>query len=253
MALPVIELSIVIPAYEESCKIARDIERAASFLKATRFRGEIIIVDDGSSDDTAETAEKAGLKFCRNKTVPGAPEFHLIRLPRHKGKGCALRTGITRTTGEYVMFADSGCCVPFDNTLRGLKMLEDGRALIAHGSRRRPQSNIKIPQPLLRRLTAGAFRLFIKLLLPLPADITDSQCGFKIYRGDIARKLYAESFTDGFMIDVEVILQAKKYGFKINEFPIDWSCDVDSRLSVTHTPVPVLSELMKIRRRLVKM
>jgi len=253
MNLPVAELSIVIPAFEECGKIARDIERAASFLKKNALKGEIIIVDDGSSDDTSGAAERAGLNI--RKHSGGRPEgvkFRLIRLPQNKGKGCAVRTGITETAGEYVMFADSGCCVPFDNALRGLKMLKDGKCLIAHASRKRRQSNIKIAQPRHRRISAAVFRFFLKIFLPLPSGITDSQCGFKIYRGDIARKLYGESFCDGFMFDVEIILRAQKYGFKIEEFPIEWSCDTDSRLSVTRAPLPVLSELRKIRRKLSK-
>ncbi|MHC4623307.1 MAG: hypothetical protein ACYS4W_05325, partial [Planctomycetota bacterium] len=82
--------------------------------------------------------------------------------------------------------------------------------------------------------------------------ITDSQCGFKVYRGDVARKLYGECISDGFMFDVEIILRAQKEGYRIKEFPVEWVCDLDSRLSLTRAPWPVLSELITIKRRLSK-
>ena len=88
----------------------------------------------------------------------------------------------------------------------------------------------------------------VRMLLRVPRELTDTQCGFKMYRGDVARELYGQCITDGFMFDIEVILRAAKKGYRIAEFPVEWTCDIDSRLSVARTPWPVLSELRKIRR-----
>jgi hypothetical protein len=86
----------------------------------------------------------------------------------------------------------------------------------------------------------------------MPPGITDSQCGFKVYRGDVARQLYSQCTSDGFMFDVEMILRAQKAGYRTKEFPVEWVCDLDSRLPLTRTPWPFLSELIAIRRNLAK-
>jgi dolichyl-phosphate beta-glucosyltransferase len=86
------------------------------------------------------------------------------------------------------------------------------------------------------------------MLMRVPRELTDTQCGFKLYRGDVARDLYKSCITDGFMFDIEIILRAAKKGYRIGEFPVQWACDLDSRLSVTRTPWPVLWDLRRIRR-----
>jgi dolichyl-phosphate beta-glucosyltransferase len=238
------DLSIIIPAYDEANKIARDIKAASEFLIANHFLGEIIVVDDGSTDDTANIARKAG------NDLPKCVSLQVITLDPHRGKGCAVKTGIVKSSGQYVMFADSGCCVPYGNALLGLEMLKSGRCDIAHGSRRMVRSDVHKDQPCYRRICAKCFKWFVHHLLTIPHALTDTQCGFKVYRGDVARELYSQSIIDGFMFDVEIILLAQKRRFRIEEFPVEWSCDPDSRLSLARTPWPVLSELIRIKRRL---
>jgi dolichyl-phosphate beta-glucosyltransferase len=214
------------------------------FLEANGLEGEIIVVDDGSGDNTAETAQKA-------VTSCGMP-LKVLRYELHRGKGRAVRTGMKESVGEYVMFADSGCCVPYGNALQGLYMLRSRTCDIAHGSRKLLESHIRQAQPWRRRVSARLFRWLISKVLALPPGITDSQCGFKMYRGDVARKLYGECISDGFMFDVEIILRAKEQGYRIKEFPIEWTCDIDSRLSLPCTMWPILSELIAIRHALSK-
>ncbi len=236
------DLSIVIPAFEESRKIARDVKAASEFLAANNLKGEIIVADDGSSDNTSEIAGRI--------QVPDTITLRVIRYEPHRGKGYAVRTGIKESTGRFVMFADSGLCVPYGNALLGLEILKDGTCDIAHGSRKLIASDILQAQPWLRRLCSRLFKWLVHRILKIPSELTDTQCGFKVYKGDVARKLYAQCITDGFMFDVEVILRAQKDGHRIKEFPIEWRCDPDSRLSVTRTPWPVLSELRAIRKAL---
>jgi len=241
------DLSIVIPAFEESKKIVRDIEAAADFIRNNNLTAEIIVVDDGSTDGTGEAAKSALHRMPYSKTPPGI-SLKVQRLHCHRGKGCAIRTGIKQTTGEYVMFADSGCCVPYQNALRGLKLLKNNTCDIAHGSRKIPASQIKKPQDFYRRICSGVFHRFVTACMKIPVELTDTQCGFKIYRGDVARNLYSQCITDGFMFDVEIIIRARKQGYRIAEFGIEWSCDTDSRLRPGRNLWGILSELLNIRR-----
>lgn len=234
------DLSIVIPAFEESKKISRDIEAASAFLEDNHLAGEIIVVDDGSRDGTAEAVEKVKVSF--------GTALKIIRLPQHKCKGFAVRAGIKQTSGEYVMFADSGCCVPYENALDGLKLLKSGVCDIAHGSRKLPTSIIHKAQSRYRQICAGIFHWFVIHIMKIPSEFTDTQCGFKIYRGEIGRRLYSQCATDGFMFDVEIIMRALKQGYRIKEFPVEWTCDRDSRLSPARSLWRILSELMTIKR-----
>lgn len=236
------DFSIVIPAYEESTKIAKDIKKAAEFLDGNDFQGEIIVVDDCSTDGTSQVA--------KSTKVPPSVTLKVLRYEPHRGKGYAVRTGIKASTGDYVMFADSGYCVPFGNVLLGIELLKHGDADIANASRKLIESDILKDQPFHRRICSKIIKWVVRIMLGIPRTLTDTQCGFKVYKGDVARELYGECMSDGFMFDVEIILRAQKNGYKIAEFPIEWSCDPDSRLSVTRTPLPTISELIAIRRTL---
>jgi len=236
------DFSIVIPAYEESTKIAKDIKKAAEFLDGNDFKAEIIVVDDCSTDSTSQVAQET--------RVPPSVTLKVLRYEPHRGKGYAVRTGIKASTGDYVMFADSGYCVPFGNVLLGIELLKHGDADIANASRKLIESDILRNQPFHRRICSRIIKWAVRIMLGISRSLTDTQCGFKVYKGDVARELYSECISEGFMFDVEIILRAQKKGYKIAEFPIEWSCDPDSRLSVTRTPLPTISELIAIRRTL---
>ena len=238
------DLSIVIPVFNESKKISADIKAAAAFVSKNSVTGEIIVVDDGSTDGTTQIAEKTRC------SIPETIKLKVVRCDQNRGKGYAIRTGIEHTGGEFVMFADSGGCVPYDNVLQGLEWIKQGRCDIAHGSRKLPSSNIVIAQPWRRRVSSSLFKWLTKRWMGIGAELTDTQCGFKIYRGDVARKLYSNCICDGFMFDVEAILRAQQQGYHTSEFPIEWTCDPDSRLSLVRSPWAVLRELIAIKRAL---
>jgi dolichyl-phosphate beta-glucosyltransferase len=236
------DLSIVIPVYNESQKIALDITAASLFMHRENLNGEIIIVDDGSEDDTEDAAE--------NTELIGTATREIIRYSRHRGKGYAVRTGIAHSSGDTVMFIDSGNCVPFSDVLKGLELVWEDKCDIAHGSRRLPDSRIVSPHRLSRRFTSFLFRRMLTMCMHVPPELTDTQCGLKIYKGHIGRSLYRDAITDGFMFDVEIIKKALRDGYRIREFPIEWSADPDSRLSLTRTPFGVISELKAIKKNL---
>ncbi len=242
-------LSIIIPAFNESAKIARDIAAAAHFLEQAHFEGEILVVDDGSTDNTAAVAAAVAA----NARISSSTTLRVLRNEQHHGKGFAVRTGIVQSRGQFVMFADSGLPVPYENALRGLRLLQNGSCELAHASRKLPESVIHRQQPWQRRLFSILFRWFVMLFLKIPSRLTDTQCGFKIYRGEVARELFEECFTEGFMFDIEIILRARQRGYRIEEFPIAWTCDPDSRLSVTRSPWHILRELLAIKAKVVRL
>lgn len=238
------DISIIIPVLNESKKIKNDILTASEFLLKNKIMGEIIIVDDGSSDDTAGVAKKVKI----SKDVP----LHVLRYSIHKGKGFAVREGVKKSIGNYVIFVDSGECVPFDYILTGLKLLQKNDCDIAHGSRFLGESKIIRSHLFSRRVSSAVFRKIFKFILNIPSELTDTQCGFKIYKGDVARFLYSKCITEGFMFDIEIILRASKNGYRIREFPVEWKADLDSRLSQVRMPFSMFFELAKIKRAISK-
>ena len=233
------DLSIVIPAYNEAHKIARDISAAGEFLKRHGISGEIIIADDGSPDGTAEAARKTA--------APDGVEVKVLAL-EHRGKGWAVREGMKATRGEVTMFADSGVCVPFDDALAMMEGIRSGECEIAHGSRKMKGAVIDRSQTMYRRVLSWGFRRAVLMYMNLPGHLTDTQCGFKVYRGDVARELYGACRTDGFMFDLEILMRARKRGYRVMEFPVHWACDPDSRLRPAKILGSTISELREVKR-----
>ncbi len=236
------DLSIVIPVYNEAQKIRYDISAASRFLSGHRMTGEIIVVDDGSKDKTPEAA--------KNLSVAEGVSLKVIGYGEHTGKGRAVKTGIMVAGSDKIMFIDSGNCVPYENIIPGIDLIKNGECDIAHGSRFLAGSIITRPRKAFRRLVSYLFRKFIRLLGRIPGNLTDTQCGLKIYPKEIAHELYAASITEGFLFDIEIILRAREKGYRIMEFPIEWTSDPDSRLSVWHTFPRIFFELRAIRKAL---
>jgi dolichyl-phosphate beta-glucosyltransferase len=241
----VTELSVVIPAWNEAGKIARDVEAVGAFMADEGMTGELIVVDDGSTDDTGAVAALATAGW-----PTGELEFRCVRHGDNLGKGRAVRSGVAASRGDLVLFADSGLCVPLRCALRGIELVRAGECELAHGSRFMPGSRIVRPAGVYRRAVSAAFRAGIRRLADVPRDLTDTQCGFKMYRGDVARELYADCVTDGFLFDIEVLLRAVRRGYRVREFPVEWTSDPDSRLRPLRALPDLLGELRRIKRAL---
>jgi len=233
------EISIVIPAFNEAGKIGRDMEAASTFLRENGFEGEVIIVDDGSSDDTAGEARRTGVAPPIRKTV--------LRQETNSGKGAAIRRGILESRGAVVLYADSGTCVPYVNALPVIKRISAGELDIGLASRRLKGTVIRRDQPPRRRVISRLFHRAAVLVAGLPRWITDSQCGFKVYQGKAARELFAGLSTPGFLFELEIILKALRRGYRLEEFPVEWTCDLDSRLKPGSQAGQVLKELFRVR------
>lgn len=234
------DISIVIPEFNEAGKIARDVEAAGEFLAGEGMSGEILIVDDGSTDDSADRAEEA--------MVPDGVERRVIRCEVNRGKGFAVRTGMMQTRGDIIMFADAGLCIPYEQCLRGVALIREGGYDIAHGSRALPESIITRPKSLYRRMFTRIFRFAMPILAGTPRTLSDTQCGFKMYRGEVGRKLYTQCVCGGFLFDIETVLRAIRSGWTIGEFPVTWHSDPDSRLHPARSIPRLIGELRAIRR-----
>lgn len=236
-------LSIIIPALNESCKIHKDIEAACRYIESWDLPGEIIVVDDGSTDSTAEVVRE----ISKHSDMPCI----LLQLDRNYGKGRAIKTGILKSKGRFVLFADSGNCVPFADADIGFEMIASGKCQIAHGSRKLRASRIHPPRSLYRKFCSALFHRLLAFQIKPLARFSDTQCGFKLYDGTVARRLFEQSRINGFMFDIEIILLAISCGYTISEFPIHWTPDPDSRLRPIPQSLNILSDLIELKKRFV--
>ena len=235
-----IYLSIIIPCFNESKKVIHDIDAVLDFFRTYSINGEVIIVDDGSSDNTFNIAKEYSQKYS-NVLVLG--------YEKNRGKGFALKTGFLAANGEYALFADSGLCVPFDNVFKGIELIKNG-ADIAIGSRRAVGAQILEYQPRYRIIGSKIFYFVVRTIIGVPRHIHDSQCGFKLFHRRIYKELFSQCCVERGMIDVEMILRAKKKRLKMVEFPVAWKNDPDSRYKLYLDPIRDIIQLIRIKYRL---
>lgn len=230
-------LSVVIPAYNEAAKIEEDLHRACAYFAGAGYRYEILVVDDGSDDDTADRVRK----FERH----GHP-VTLVSYRPNRGKGRAVKTGVLRAAGRYVLFADAGGCVPYADVEKAFRRLADGFD-VAIGSRGVSDARIVVRQSWYRRLGSMVFGFLVHHGMGL-RDVADTQCGFKLFTRKAARDLFSRQRVDGFMFDIEMLVNARRHGYRVAEFGVSWSNDPDSRFRVVSGSVCNVKELLCILR-----
>lgn len=210
---PRVDLSVVIPAYNEAARIEGTLAGVIAHLQDRAGSWEIIVADDGSGDGTARVVED----FISRS---GNPRIHLVRLERNRGKGAALRAGVAHTAGARVLVMDADLSTPISELDVLGRALDDGAA-VATGSRAVAGARIHRAQSPLRVLLGRAGNLWIQLLA-VPG-VHDTQCGFKLFDGDAARRLFARSREDRFGIDIEVLcLARRRFGLRIAEVGVAW-------------------------------
>jgi dolichyl-phosphate beta-glucosyltransferase len=236
------KISLIIPAYNESGKIARDIEAVARFAEQHRdHEWEVLIVDDGSRDRTTAEAQIAADRV-------GGASFRVLRYDRNRGKGYAVRYGVERAEGKVIGFVDAGLCVPFHHIFDALAVLKDHDVAIA--SRRLAKARIRQAQPMHRRIGSQVFGKLVRRFMGI--RVSDTQCGFKFYRARAAKAIFGRVRTDGFMFDIEALLVARRLGLKIGEFAVEWSNDSDTRYNPITGTVRNFRELLQIRLRTLR-
>ena len=225
-------LSFIIPAYNEADRIGESLEKGLTYFSAQSYRWEILVVDDGSKDETANVVEGFA-----NRGVT------LLRQPKNMGKGAAVRRGMLEGKGECRIFSDADFSTPVEETQGVLEHLKTYD--VAIGSRAIDRSYVKVHQPWYRETMGKIFNLFVQALA-VP-KIKDTQCGFKGFRADAAQAVFSRTKIDGFSFDVEALYIAGKLGYSIKEFPVHWYNDERSTLNPITDAVRMFSELLKIR------
>ena len=230
-------LSIVIPCYNEEQRLPPTIEHVERFFDARNEPYELILVDDGSGDGTRKVMEAAA---DRNGAI------RVEALPRNRGKGRALATGVQAATGDEILLTDADLSTPIEELDNLQAALKDG-AGIAIGSRALRGSRVEVSQPFYRVVMGKGFNLIVQAVL-LPG-IWDTQCGFKLFRADVARRVFAHLETDGFGFDPEVLYRARKEGVKIAEVPVVWRNSAPTKVSPVRSSFDMLKHVIRLRVR----
>ena len=231
------DLSILIPAFDERRRIVGTVDGLRAFLAARPWDHEIIVIDDGSGDGTAEVVEEAAAE---------RPELRCLRADRNRGKGAAIRLGLESARGRVVGFIDADDKTDVSALDEVFKALSCG-ADIAIGDRTLAASDIRTRRRPHRECGSALFRRLTRWWLGL-GELPDTQCGFKFFRAPVMRRLFEEAKVDGYMFDVEILLLATRAGHSVARIPVRWRDDPDSRFRPLSGSVRNLGELARIRR-----
>ena len=227
--------SIVIPAYNESARLRSTIEKILAHMQADRWDAEILVVNDGSSDDTAAIVRSFS---AHNRAV------RLIQNPGNRGKGYSVRNGMLHAHGEIVLFSDADLSSPIEEADKLFSAIAAGSD-IAMGSRwLRPELQTQ-RQPLYRQFYGRIFNLALRLVLGL--HYRDTQCGFKAFTRRAAHMIFPLQHIERWGFDPEVLYLAQKFGLKVDEVPVKWAHRDGTRLNPLRDGIRMFGEMLKIR------
>ncbi|PYQ65243.1 MAG: glycosyl transferase [Acidobacteria bacterium] len=230
-----IELSVIVPAYNEERRLAPGLRQALEYLARRREPFELLVVDDGSRDETARVAESFAGQGVR-----------VVRHERNRGKGAAVRTGLLASRGRKVLISDADFSTPIEEIEKLERFLQDGTPLVI-GSRGLADSQIRQRQPFYREMMGRTFNRLIRLFGV--RGIRDTQCGFKLARGEEGRRIAAELKIEGFAWDVEMIWLARRRGYRIAEVGVVWVNSPDSRVDPIRSSFSMFRDVITMRLR----
>ena len=231
-------LSIIVPAYNEAERIIPTIGAIASHMSEQGYAWELIVVDDGSKDETANLVEELDMVNLR-----------LLRATQNGGKGSAVQRGMLAARGQYLLFADADNSTPVEEIGKLLEKLEDAQFDVAVGSRAAAGAQ-EASRSLPRRILSGGLRSLVHYVFRF--NVRDTQCGFKMYTRETARRLHAAQTIMGFSFDLEVLYLASKLGYKIAEVPINWINSPGSKVDSRKEVLRFLRDLLKVKLNDVK-
>jgi dolichyl-phosphate beta-glucosyltransferase len=234
-----VPFSLVLPAYNEALRLPSYLRLVREHLDGCYGnRYEVIVVDDGSQDGLSDLLERAAENW---------PQLRWIRHPQNQGKGAAVRTGVLASQGDLVLFADADGATPIEEQVQLAKAIRDG-ADVAVGSRLAPSPGIQRSRGQVRGLAGRVFATVARRLLGL--SVWDTQCGFKMFRGETGRRLFSSARESGFLFDLEILALAGRLGCQIAEIPVRWSEVPGGHLSLPRELPRIMTGLFRLRKRL---
>lgn len=229
------DISIVIPAYNESARLGRTLDRVLNFIREREWDAEVIVVDDGSSDGTADLvrayAQRDGI-------------VSLVQNPGNRGKGYSVRNGVLHARGATILFSDADLSSPIEEAPKLIEALNAG-ADIAIGSRWIRSELQTQRQSVARQVMGRGFNLLLRMLLGL--SFKDTQCGFKAFRRGAAHALFPMQSVEGWGFDPEILFLASRMGFKVAEVPVVWAHDEGTRIHPIADGSKMALDMMRIR------
>lgn len=226
------ELTVIIPAYNEAARLPATLEHVLRYLREKQRRFEVIVVDDGSVDATHRIAGQFADRGVR-----------VVRLECNRGKGAALRAGVLVSRGRRVLLTDADLSTPIEEVERMERAASEAQVVV--GSRAVPESNITLHQPRYRESMGSVFNWLLRRLGL--TTLRDTQCGFKLIDGDVARGLFRDLRTTGFAWDVELLFLASRRRYSILELGVQWRNDPDSRVRTWLDAPRMLWDVLKLR------
>jgi dolichyl-phosphate beta-glucosyltransferase len=232
------QISIVIPAFEEAKRLGDSIRKILDYVQKENLNAELIVVDDGSKDETTQVAKTVFAEF---------PELNtkVIRYEQNRGKGFAVRTGLMEAQGDIALFSDADLSTPIEEMTKLIKPIQDGEYDVAFGSRALDRTLIGTHQPWRREQSGKIFNLMVRTLTGLP--FWDTQCGFKAFNMQKFRPLLELMQIDRFGFDVEFLYVAYFKGLRLKEIPVRWNDAEGSKLSF-RTGIHAFGEVYQIRK-----
>jgi dolichyl-phosphate beta-glucosyltransferase len=235
----VTELSVVIPAFNEVVRLPPTLRSIAEYLAdhPRWIPTEIVVVDDGSTDATAEIA--------RSLSMPDGVELVVDGLDRNRGKGAAVRSGFARSRGKRLLICDADLATPIEEIEVVGRVSDDDCVVV--GSRAIDRRLIEVRQPRYRDLMGRVFNLAVRALLL--RGINDTQCGFKLFPGNLGRALAEVQKIDGFAFDVELLLLARRWGYQLREVPVRWRHVEASQVQAVRHSGQMMRDLLALSAR----
>ena len=231
-----VEISVIIPTYNEAARVKPSLEIVLDYLRASRHTWELIVVDDGSQDATIEIVLDA---------IDNEPRARLIYYDQNRGKGYAVSTGVLASEGIWAVFLDADLSTSVEEIDNALPFLESGYDMVV-GSRAHPESHIERQPPPFRRFASAIFDLVRYSIVGLQ-QFPDTQCGFKAFRREVVSPLYERAVIERFMFDVEILYLAKQSGLRLRELPVRWSDATGSKVRFFTGVYQMFRDLVRIR------
>ncbi|MBA3961876.1 MAG: glycosyltransferase family 2 protein [Chthoniobacterales bacterium] len=233
-------LAVVVPAYNEARRLDHTLPLMLDYLRTHRPTSELLVVDDGSTDETAQVAEAIIAQH------PGIAA-RLLRSPQNRGKGHAVRQGLLATDAPIALFSDADLSTPLTELPRIVSPIESGEFDVVFGSRALNRRLIGQRQSWQREQGGRVFNGLVRLTTGLP--FSDTQCGFKAFRMEVARPVIESAQIDGFGFDVELLFLAHKAGLRLLELPVRWDHNEGSKVHLVHDSLRMFGEIMALRAR----